>query len=264
MKQQRLSNSPIVYYINGKENKEWVLFLHAAFVDHNMFTSQIDYFYDKYNILTVDIIGHGKSTDTHRGDSIDKMSVWINEILKKENIGEIHIVGVSLGAVLAQDFANRFPSSVKSLACFGGYDINNFDKSIQKKNGMSQMLMMLKAVFSIKWFAESNKRISAYSAQAQQDFYDMNIQFRKKSFMYLSSLNKIVNVHQPTRRGYPLFIGCGEHDIPMAVEIVKQWKKNEPACQMLIFENAGHCVNMDVPQTFNITMEMFWKTGIIE
>lgn len=264
MKQLRLSNSPIVYYIGKKESQEWILFLHAAFVDHKMFKSQIDYFCDKYNILAVDIIGHGESTATQRSDSIDKMSMWINEILKKENIEKVHIVGVSLGAVLAQDFANHFPSAVKSLACFGGYDINNFDKVLQKKNGAAQMLMMLKAVFSIKWFAESNKKISAYSAQAQQDFYDMNIQFPKKSFMYLSALNKMVNVHQPTKRDYPLFIGCGEYDIPMAHEAVKQWKKNDPNCQSKIFENAGHCVNMDVPQTFNSAMEKFWKNESIE
>lgn len=63
------------------------------------------------------------------------MSVWIHEIIKKEAIGRLHIVGVSLGAVIAQDFANRFPEVVQSLACFGGYDINNFDRKMQRKNG---------------------------------------------------------------------------------------------------------------------------------
>lgn len=258
MKQQRLNNSPITYYISENGNIEWLLFLHAAFVNHNMFKSQTEYFRDKFNILTVDIIGHGNSTDTQKGDSIDKMSMWINEILKKENIEKIHIVGVSLGAILAQDFANRFPGAVQSLACFGGYDINNFDKTLQKKNGAAQMLMMLKAVFSIKWFAKSNKKISAYTLRAQQEFYDMNIKFRKRSFMYLASLNGMVNVHQTPQRNYPVLIGCGEYDDPMAIKAVRQWKEHEPDCQTIIFENAGHCVNLDVPETFNMALEKFW------
>lgn len=261
MRQHKTNNSPIAYYIGRKENKDWVLFLHAAFADHNMFNSQTEYFRDKFNILTVDIIGHGNSTDTRRGDSIDKMSIWINEILKKEEIEKVHIVGVSLGAVLAQDFANRFPSEVQSLACFGGYDINNFDKTLQKKNGAAQTLMMLKAVFSIKWFASSNKKISAYSSRARQEFYDMNVKFRKRSFMYLASLNGMVNVNQTPQRNYPLLIGCGEHDDPMAIKAVRQWKEHEPDCQTIIFKNAGHCVNMDVPQEFNLTMEKFWKNA---
>lgn len=258
MKQFRLEKSPIVYYISGKEKSEWVLFIHAAFVNHNMFQAQIDYFRNKYNILTLDIIGHGKSTDARKSDSIDKMSAWINEILKTEKIEKIHLVGISLGAVLAQDFADQYPEAVRSLACFGGYDINNFDAGMQKENSTAQTLMMLKAVFSVKWFAEANKKISAYTVQAQKDFYDMNIQFPRKSFLYLASLSSMVNRRQKKPRNYPLLIGCGRHDIPMELAAVKMWKESEPECRLIIFEGAGHCVNMDIPDEFNEALEKFW------
>ena len=258
MEQFRLSNSPIVYYVSGRNHDEWVLFLHAAFVDHKMFRAQTEYFKNKYNVLTVDIIGHGQSTDTKKGDRIDKMSAWIYDIMEAEQIQKIHITGVSLGAVLAQDFANCYPDAVRSLACFGGYDINNFDRKMQKENGAAQMLMMLKALFSVKWFAKANKKISAYTLQAQNDFYEMNIHFPKKSFRYLASLGSMVNVHQTKRRGYPLLIGCGKYDIPMELSAVEMWKNNEPDCKAVIFGHAGHCVNMDVPQEFNKIMEGFW------
>lgn len=261
MKQYQLNNLPIVYYISRQDNPEWVLLLHAAFVNHNMFQAQIDYFQDKYNILTLDIIGHGESTKTRKGDSIDKMSAWINEILKTEKIEKIHIVGISLGAVLAQDFANQYPEAVQSLACFGGYDINNFDTKMQKENGASQLLMMFKAIFSVKWFAKSNKKISAFTSRAQEDFYQMNIQFPKKSFMYLASLNSMVNARQTIPRKYPLLIGCGQFDIPMELSAVEMWKKNEPKCSVVIFEDAGHCVNMDTPNQFHAVMEEFWTSA---
>ena len=181
--------------------------------------------------------------------------------LKTEKIEKIHIVGISLGAVLAQDFANQYPEAVQSLACFGGYDINNFDVKMQKENSASQILMMLKAIFSIKWFAKSNKKISAYTLQAQKEFYEMNIQFSKKSFMYLSSLSSMINVRQTEPRKYPLLIGCGKYDIPMELSAVEMWKKNEPECGVIIFEGAGHCVNMDTPNKFNAAMEEFWLSG---
>lgn len=261
MREYKLDDSPIVYYVSGREHKEWVLFLHAAFVNHNMFKAQVDYFGDKYNVLTLDIIGHGNSTETQKGDSIDKMSEWISQILKKERIGGIHIVGVSLGAVLAQDFANRYPKAVQSLACFGGYDINNFDSRLQKENGAAQTLMMLKGILSVRWFAKSNKKISAYTAQARRDFYEMNITFPKKSFMYLASLKNLINVQQTEPRDYPLMIGCGRYDIPMELAAIQSWKKNEPECEAVIFEGAGHCVNMDTPRQFNETLEKFWDSS---
>lgn len=263
MKQYNLGKSPIVYYMSGREKAEWVLFIHAAFVNHNMFQAQIDYFREKYNILTLDIIGHGKSTKVRKGDSIDQMAAWINEIIKTEKIEKIHIVGISLGAVLAQDFANQYPKAVQSLACFGGYDINNFDAKMQKKNSASQALMMLKAIFSVKWFAKSNKKISAYTLQAQEDFYEMNIQFPKKSFLFFATLSSMVNRHQTKPRKYPLLIGCGKYDIPMERSAVEMWKKNEPECSVVIFGGAGHCVNMDAPDQFHAVMEEFWTSGSI-
>ncbi len=261
MKQYQLEYSPIVYYISGRENGEWVLFLHAAFVTHDMFQQQVAYFQNKYNVLTLDIIGHGKSTNTRKGDSIHHMSAWIHEILTAEKIANIHIVGISLGAVLAQDFANRYPEAVRSLACFGGYDINHFDSKMQKGNQLSQMLMMGKAIFSVKWFARDNRKISAYTLQAQNAFYEMNIQFPKKSFRYLATLNRLVNAQETAPRKYPLLIGCGQHDIPMERSAVEIWRKREPNSSVVMFENAGHCVNMDAPQEFNRALEVFWSTG---
>ena len=129
---------------------------------------------------------------------------------------------------------------------------------MQKENSTSQIRIILKALVSIKWFAKANKKISAFSPQAQNDFYDMNIQFPKKSFLYLASLDSMVNVFQTKSRKYPLLIGCGKFDIPMELKAVEDWKSREPQLKVAIFENAGHCVNMDMPQKFNEVMEEFW------
>ncbi len=44
MKNLYLENSPIAYYVNETKNKEWLVFVHAAFVDHRMFEKQFEYF----------------------------------------------------------------------------------------------------------------------------------------------------------------------------------------------------------------------------
>ncbi len=251
-----LENSPIAYYIDDSANKEWLVFIHAAFVDHRMFEKQFNYFLGKYNLLAIDILGHGNSMHIHKGDNIEKMSDWLDQIFQKHKIHAAHFIGVSLGSVFIQDFANKYESKVLSLACFGGYDINNFDMKRQKANSKGQMKMMLKALFSIKWFAKANKLISAYTDNAQTAFYNMNIQFKKSSFMYMAGLNKLVNKYPKKQRKYKLLVGCGEHDIPMEIEIVNEWAEYEN-CDKVIFNGAGHCVNMDVPLEFNVYLENF-------
>lgn len=258
MTEHRLEGSPIVYYISGKEHAEWVLFIHAAFADHTMFSSQEEYFNDKYNVLTLDLIGHGKSLDTKKGDSIAMTADWIKGIFDKEGIAKAHIVGVSLGAVIAQCFAGKYPEAVGSLACFGGYDINNCDPKLQKENSSHQAKIMFRAVFSVKWFAQANKKICAYTEKAQQEFYEINIRFPKRSFIYLAGLGALTGGGSGSPRSYPLMIGCGRHDIPSELVIIDEWKKREPERESVIFENAGHCANMDVPEEFNRTLERFW------
>jgi len=252
-----LENSPIAYYVDNTANKDWVVFIHAAFVDHRMFEKQFEYFSGKYNLLAVDIVGHGNSTKTKKTDSIEKMSFWIDQIFQKHNITKAHFVGVSLGAVFVQDFANKYENKVLSLACFGGYDINNFDSEKQKSNSKEQMKMMFKAIFSIKWFAKANKKISAYTTKAQEEFYNLNIHFKKRSFKFLGKLQNLVNKYPKKQRKYKLLVGCGEHDMPMEIEIVNEWAELEH-CEKVIMSGAGHCVNMDKPKEFNECLENFW------
>lgn len=258
MQELKLNNSPITYFVSNNGHQEWILLIHAAYVNYNMFRTQIDYFKTKYNIIALDIIGHGKSTDTQKGDTIENMSDWIHEILEIQYIDKIHVLGISLGSLLAQDLANKYPEKVKSLACFGGYDINNFNAKAAKENNANQLLMIIKALISIPWFAKSNKKVSAYTLEAQEEFYQMNIQFPKQSMRLLASLQNLINKHETGYRQYQLLIGCGEYDIPSEIELVNEWKRNEPSAQVKIFENAGHCVNMDVPIEFNKFMEAFW------
>ncbi|PRR81990.1 alpha/beta fold hydrolase [Clostridium vincentii] len=258
MEAKRLNESPIHYYVTGNEQGECLMFLHAAFVDHSMFDTQVEYFKDKYKIVTMDLIGHGQSVKTKKGDSIENMADWILQIIEKEQVNKVHLIGISLGSLIIQDFANKFPEKVNSLACFGGYDINNFDLAMQKGNNKEQSLMMLKAIFSIKWFAKSNKKIIAFTERAQEEFYQMNIRFPKKSFMYLASLNKMVNKYKLQTRQYRLLIGCGEHDIPMELEAIDMWHKSESVSKKVVFKGAGHCVNMDVPEEFNEVMKDFF------
>lgn len=73
---------------------------------------------------------------------------------------------------------------------------------------------------------------------------------------YLAGLNKLVNKYPNKQRRYKLLVGCGERDIPMEIDIVNEQVEYEN-CDKVIFKGAGHCVNMDVPQEFNIQLETF-------
>jgi len=247
MTEKVLANTAIHYWMNDTNSESAVIFLHPAFTDHTCFDEQLNYF-KNHSVITIDLIGHGKSLGK---GTIEDTAQYIKQIMETEKIDKINLVGVSLGAILVQDFANKYPEQVASLTCIGGYDINHFDESLQKDNSKQQMKMMMKAAFSIKAFAEENKKISAYTKEAQEKFYQMNLKFKKSSFRHLASLGKLVNTCQTQERAYPLLIGVGEYDNDMAKQASAMWHKSEPNSKYVIFQGAGHIVNMDTPNQFN-------------
>lgn len=166
MTEKILENTSIHYWINDTKVGSAIIFIHPAFANHTCFDTQLDYFRD-YRVITIDLIGHGKSLGK---GTIEDTAEYIKQIMESEKIDKINLVGVSIGAILVQDFANKYPNMVSSLTCIGGYDNNNFDKELQKGNTKYQMKMMLKAIFSIKAFAEDNKKYQHIQRKHKKNF----------------------------------------------------------------------------------------------
>ncbi len=170
--EHKQTSSAIHYFVSdSSESKETILFIHPAFADHRAFDEQLDFFGKDYKIITMDLLGHGLSQGFKTEDKIHDTSKHISEILKNEGIEKVHLIGVSIGAVLAQDFANKHPEKVSSLVSLGGYDINNYDQSIEKAQRKQQASFLVKALFSMKAFARANSKFAAYTEPPQEKLY---------------------------------------------------------------------------------------------
>lgn len=257
----RITKSNIHYFIseNHPAQSETLIFLHPAFANHKAFDSQIMAFEQSYRLITVDILGHGLSQGYKTTDRIDDTTKHIIEILNQEKIHKVHLVGVSIGSLLAQDFCNKHPEYVLSLCAVGGYDINNYDASLEKSQRKQQLSFVIKALFSINAFSASNARVSTYTDAARSQFYEMNCMFKRRSFQYMATLVKIMNQSKQNDK-YPLLIVYGEHDNDLAIQLSKSWHMNRKESQLVVIENAGHCANMDNPQVFNTVLSHFLET----
>ena len=89
---KRIKSIPIHYYITGNENHSCIIFLHPAFADHRTFNHQLEYFSKIYKVITIDLLGHGKSQSISTKAGIDSSSEPIKEIMDIENIENIHLV----------------------------------------------------------------------------------------------------------------------------------------------------------------------------
>ena len=98
-----------------KDNKTVpIVFIHGVGLDSNMWSPQINYF-KNYSTLTYDLLGHGKTPYKKKGI---KMKDYVHQLLSLSeflNLDKFHLVGFSIGSLIAINFASNFQKKLNSL-----------------------------------------------------------------------------------------------------------------------------------------------------
>ncbi len=244
------------YFVSGDPQGESIVFLHPAFGDHRCFDNQIDYFSRSYHVITIDMLGHGMTGTGKSKDNIGVTADHVAAILKVEKHRQTHIVGVSVGSLLAQDFALKHPDKVLSLTALGGYNINREQPEVEKAQGREMFKWFFRMVFSMDAFRWYTAKVSAINENEQARFYESAKHFTRKSFTVMSGLGGLI-ADRNVERTWPLLILSGEKDNGLALKMAAQWHEDEPESEFHIIENAGHCANMDNAEEFNSIVMKF-------
>ena len=108
----------MLYYEKIDNNKEeWVVFIHGLGGSILTWKKQIADFSNNYNIILIDLNGHGKSQDIRLKGIEDYSDVCdnIKEVLARNKIEKAHFVGMSLGTFVLLVYTTKYPETVKKL-----------------------------------------------------------------------------------------------------------------------------------------------------
>jgi pimeloyl-ACP methyl ester carboxylesterase len=96
-----------------------IVFVHGAANDHSVWSLQSRYFaYHGYNVLAVDLPGHGKSGGPPL-PSVEAIAAWLGALLTAAGVGRAMLVGHSLGSLAVLDAAAQMPERVQGIALLG-------------------------------------------------------------------------------------------------------------------------------------------------
>jgi len=242
---------PITYYTNKNKKKETLLFLHAAFSSSKAFEEQYQHFKDDYNIILVDMPGHGETGPNKKRVNFKSIEDIILLILKQENISSVHIIGVSLGSLVAQAFAYKYPDMILSVVVIGGYSIHKEYHDVLKAQKKEQRRWMPAMLFSFNnKFKKNIVTQAAYTKEGIDKFLNSMYDFKFSTFMTMDGSNSFfIDVQTPVP--YPLLVMYGEHETEIALDAAKTFEKRELNSQVIYVKDAGHCINLDQSIQFN-------------
>jgi 3-oxoadipate enol-lactonase len=91
-----------------------LVLLHPLGVDHH-FWDFASVFEDEFTLCLYDLPGHGATIAPREPYSIADLSTHLADVLEENRITQAHIAGISLGGLIALDFAANFPQQVAKL-----------------------------------------------------------------------------------------------------------------------------------------------------
>ncbi|MCW3789369.1 alpha/beta fold hydrolase [Plebeiibacterium sediminum] len=245
------------YFVSGKKNKDAIVFLHPACSDHSAFNQQIDYFSKKHCIITIDLIGHGLSKANESTDKIDASSEHIKKILETEGIDKAHLVGVSMGALIAQYFALNHPDKVKSLTSLGGYNINEKSKVFANAKESINFCLLFRALFSMNAYKKETAKATCNTEKGQALFYKTASLYERKSLMVMPGIPTMIQDRETIQPSYPTLILTGEYEAESTKKMEEDWHSQISDSEFVVLKNAGHCANFDSPKEFNVLVNEF-------
>jgi pimeloyl-ACP methyl ester carboxylesterase len=96
-----------------------VVFVHGALNDHSVWTLLARWYaHHGYRVLAVDQPGHGRSDGPPLAD-VEALADWLLALLDAAGVASAHLVGHSMGSLIALEAASRAPERAQGLVLVG-------------------------------------------------------------------------------------------------------------------------------------------------
>ncbi|KAA9022003.1 alpha/beta fold hydrolase [Niallia endozanthoxylica] len=102
-------------FYEEKGSGEPLIFIHGVGLDHTMWKQQKDSLSDSFRVIVYDMLGHGGSEHPPGPYSLTHYVEQLSGLMEYLQIEKTHLVGFSMGGMVAQAFALTYKNKLKTL-----------------------------------------------------------------------------------------------------------------------------------------------------
>jgi pimeloyl-ACP methyl ester carboxylesterase len=251
-----IESTKIACWINSSNfdgRKPSLFFIHGSGSDHSAWSHQYGRLHKKYNIVAVNLPGHGHSDGGGESD-VARYCLWVKKLLYILNVKDAVIVGHSLGAAIALQFAINYPQEIAGIVLVGGgmkMPVNSFFLDFLKTN---PPVVPTEVIDLICKYSLAKENRPKFSSPLQE-----SIARAKVDVLYgdLSACNNLDLTQDLEKINIPALVICGAEDKMTPLDFSRQLAAGISGATLEIIEGAGHMVMMEKPVEFNTLIEKF-------
>ena len=249
-------SSGTFYLLNQKEQKIPMVFIHGVGLTHQIWQPQLDYFKNK-TIVSYDILGHGKTPLNKKTISFDDFSDQLLKLIDQLKFDKIHLIGFSIGSLIARNFATKFNDRLQSLILLG---------SIYKRSEQQQKIVNER-------FNQAKKELKLSKQALKRWFTDKYLKNNPDTFDKISSILSSNNMEYFLKT-YELFVNhkndedfekikvntllmTGEYDIGSTIEMSQELNKVIKNSELKIVKDGKHLCGIECADEVNLNIKSF-------
>jgi 3-oxoadipate enol-lactonase len=247
------------YEIHGKLGAPWLAFSHSLACSVRMWDAQIEAFKDRFRILAYDTRGHGKSAAPAGPYTLEAMADDLRALVSHLDIQRLHFVGLSMGGMIGQTFAIKYPGVFSSLALadttsrYPAEAAPLWQERIRtaETKGMEPLVQPTLERWFTAPFREKNadtvrKIATAISTTPVAGYAGC-----------CAAIPKINVTARLKEIKCPVLVICGEQDPGTPPAMAREIHENTPGSKLALIPQAAHLSNLEQPAAFNRALEGF-------
>ena len=246
------------YYFRKKKDTSPIVFIHGVGLTKEIWSPQLDFFKDN-NVLTYDLLGHGKTPLEKTQLNIEDFTKQLLNLIKELDIKKIHLVGFSLGALIARHFAAEHGDILNSLVLHGSI----YKRSEEQKRIVENRFELIKTGRPAskhralsRWFSEKylreNKEVYDKIFSTLEKNNLKNLLKSYKLFVYYEDDDQML-----TKINTNTLVTTGQNDVGSTTEMSKNLMKKIKDAKYIEIKNGKHLCNIECAKDFNKTIELF-------
>ena len=249
-------SSETFYLLNQTDKKIPIVFIHGVGLTHEIWQPQLDFFRDNTTI-SYDILGHGKTPLNKSNINFDDFSEQLINLINELKFDKIHLIGFSIGSLIARNFATKYNNRLKSLTLL----CSIFKRSEQQQKIVVDRFNLAKKNFKLsrqalkRWFTDE------YLEQNPETYKKISSILEKNNMENFLRVYKLFVFHKDDETFQNIKVNTlvmtGENDLGSTINMSKKLSDVINNSQLKVIKDGKHLCGIECADDVNMAIKNF-------